>query len=76
MIEWAQMLAGKELVPFESLGTGKWSFDNVWLTDVIETLKLLSVNIIYMDGTAKTIPITDKYWLDQEDLDNFNDIMD
>lgn len=29
-----------------------------------------------MDGTAKTIPITDKYWLDQEDLDNFNDIMD
>lgn len=66
----------KGIGPVESLGTGKWSFDNVWLTDVIETLKLLSVNIIYMDGTAKTIPITDKYWLDQEDLDNFNDIMD
>lgn len=69
-------MSRKGIGPVESLGSGSWSFDNVWLTDIVQTLKLVSVNIIYMDGTKRAVAITDKHWLDQEDLDRLNNLMD
>lgn len=66
----------KGIGPVESSGTGSWSFDNVWLTDIVQTLKLISVNIIYMDGTTKIITITDNHWLDEEDLDHLDRLLE
>ncbi|WP_426473471.1 hypothetical protein [Chryseobacterium balustinum] len=54
--------------------TGSWEFETVWLTDIIDSMKLISVNIIYMDGTSKAIQITDNHWLDQDDIDNFDSL--
>ncbi len=69
-------MSRKGIGPIESLASGSWSFDSVWLTDIVQTLKLVSVNIIYMDGSKRAVTITDKHWLDQEDLDRFNNLMD
>ncbi|SUV48495.1 Uncharacterised protein [Bergeyella zoohelcum] len=62
----------KGIGPVEQYDTGSWEFDNVWLTDVVNTLKLFSVNIIYMDGTSKAVKITDDVWLDDDIIDNIN----
>ena len=35
--------------------TGSWSFDNVWFSDVLETVKLLSLVIQFEDGSLKTV---------------------
>ncbi|MGG7437379.1 hypothetical protein ACQ7CU_04790 [Chryseobacterium arthrosphaerae] len=69
-------MSRKGIGPVESLASGAWSFDNVWLTDIVQTLKLVSVNIIYMDGSKRVVTITDKHWLDQEDLDRLNNLLD
>ncbi|MBV8326688.1 hypothetical protein [Chryseobacterium sp.] len=69
-------ISRKGIGPVESLASGTWSFDNVWLTDIVQTLKLVSVNIIYMDGSKRLVTITDKHRIDQEDLDRLNNLMD
>lgn len=58
----------KGIGPVEYMETAKWSFDTVWLTDIIQRLKLTSVNIIYMDGSTRTLPISEKYWMDRNIL--------
>ena len=55
--------------PIKPSGGGSWTFDSVWLTDVVETLELTSVNIQYMDGATKLVKITDAMWLDEDALD-------
>ncbi|MGE6396261.1 hypothetical protein [Chryseobacterium scophthalmum] len=67
-------LSRKGIGPVKSMETGSWEFETVWLTDIIDSMKLISVNIIYMDGTSKAIPITDNHWLDQDDIDNFDSL--
>lgn len=60
--------------PVESFETAKLDFENVWLTDIVERLKLLSVTITYIDGTVKTINITSNHWIDSDllyQLENF-----
>lgn len=66
----------KGIGPVESSATGSWVFDNVWLTDIVQTMKLVSVNIIYMDGTTRVIAITDNHWLDEEDLDHLDRLLE
>lgn len=38
-------LSRKSIGPVNHLATGVWSFHTVWLTDIVQTLKLISVNI-------------------------------
>jgi hypothetical protein len=45
----------KGIGPVARLEVSGWSFDYVWLTDVVETLKLTTIKIQYMDGTFRTI---------------------
>lgn len=60
-------LSRKGIGPVEQFAEGEWNFESVWLTDIIDTLKLVSVNIIYMDGSSKNLPITTNNWvLDDE----------
>jgi hypothetical protein len=34
---------------------GEWKFKSAWFSDIIETLKLKSITIVYEDGSTKTI---------------------
>ncbi len=34
---------------------GEWEFENAWFSDVIETLKLKSITLVYEDGSTKTV---------------------
>jgi hypothetical protein len=34
---------------------GVWDFDNAWYSDVIETLKLKNITLVYEDGTSKLV---------------------
>lgn len=61
-------LSLKGIGPVDSNSISSWTFDSVWYTDVVQTLKLTSVLIQYFDGTSKTIPITEKMWVDEDDL--------
>lgn len=46
----------KGIGPVERYSEGSWSFDDVWLTDVVSTARITKIHIIYMDGTEKTVP--------------------
>lgn len=54
--------------PVESFAKGSWKFDMVWLTDIVEYLKMVSIQIQYMDGKIKTIPFTQSLWIDEDKL--------
>lgn len=71
-----QLISRKGIGPIEQYETGTWSFDTVWLTDIVQTLKLVSVNIIYMNGTSKTIPITSSYFVDSDKLTRYNSLLE
>lgn len=40
--------------PIESMESGEYDFEYVWFTDLVETTKLKSVKVQYMDGTIRT----------------------
>lgn len=42
--------------PIEPDANGEYSFNYVWKTDLVETVKLTNIKIQYMDGTFKTAP--------------------
>lgn len=58
----------KGIGPVESYAYGSWDFDSVWLTDTVEYLNLLSIQIQYMDGKIKTIPYSKNLWIDEDKL--------
>lgn len=45
----------KSVGPIEPEASGSYSFDYVWFTDMVETAKITSLVVQYMDGTTKTI---------------------
>lgn len=53
----------KGIGPTKSLDFGQWSFDYVWLTDIVEYLKLSTIKIQYMDGTFKTVKYSDNLYI-------------
>lgn len=58
----------KGIGPVESYAYGSWDFDSVWLTDTVEYLNLISIQIQYMDGKIKTIPYNKNLWIDENKL--------
>lgn len=66
----------KGIGPIEYLSEGSWEFENVWLTDIVEYLELTSVNIIYIDGTTKTLKITDDLWINEDKLNNLYNLLE
>ncbi|WP_343680051.1 hypothetical protein [Chryseobacterium arthrosphaerae] len=56
----------KGIGPTESNKFGQWSFDYVWLTDIVEYIKLSTIKIQYMDGTFKTIKYTNNLYIGEE----------
>ncbi|WP_430827246.1 energy transducer TonB [Chryseobacterium indologenes] len=53
----------KGIGPTESKEFGQWSFDYVWLTDIVEYIKLSTIKIQYMDGTFKTVKYNDNLFI-------------
>lgn len=53
----------KGIGPVGRLEVSEWSFDYVWFTDVVETLKLTTIKIQYMDGTFRTIKYNDNLYI-------------
>jgi hypothetical protein len=45
----------KSVGPIEPEASGSYSFDYVWFTDMVETAKIISIVVQYMDGTTKTL---------------------
>lgn len=41
--------------PIDSRVSGAYNFEYVWFTDIVETVKLTSIKVQYMDGTEKII---------------------
>jgi len=53
----------KGIGPIEPNNIGEWSFDYVWLTDVVESMKITTIKIQYMDGSFKTIKYNDHIYI-------------
>lgn len=45
----------KSVGPIEPESSGTYNFDYVWFTDIVETAKIISISVQYMDGTIKNI---------------------
>ncbi len=45
----------KGVGPIKTEESGTYSYEYVWFTDLVETAKILSIKIQYMDGSFKTI---------------------
>lgn len=45
----------KGVGPIEKDESGTYEFDYVWFTDMVETFKIISIKVQYMDNTIKTI---------------------
>ena len=43
--------------PIKQYEEAEFEWDYVWFTDIVETVKLVSIKVQYMDGTIKTITI-------------------
>jgi hypothetical protein len=41
--------------PIKQYDEAEYEWDYVWFTDIVETIKLVSIKVQYMDGTIKTI---------------------
>lgn len=67
-------ISRKGIGPVNKNVISSWSFDDVWLTDIVQYLTLISVSIQYMDGTTKTVKITKEIWLDEDKVDMLKDL--
>ena len=45
----------KGVGPIEPEKEGSYSYDYVWMTDLVETAKIISIKVQYMDGSFKTV---------------------
>lgn len=64
----------KGIGPVQKYGVSEWEFDDVWLTDIVETLRLFSVNIQYTNGTSRTIKITKSHWLNEDYISHYKSL--
>jgi hypothetical protein len=57
----------------ESKEQGYWEFENVWFSDILETVKIVSITILYEDGSTKTISDIGPIRYDESTLTPFLD---
>ncbi|WP_407483481.1 energy transducer TonB [Elizabethkingia anophelis] len=55
----------KGIGPIEYQKTGEWSFDYVWLTDVVVMIKIQSIRVQYMDNTVRVIKYNPNMYVDE-----------
>lgn len=52
--------------PIEPDAGGKYSFEYVWFTDIVDNAKITSIKVQYIDGTIKTITAANSVQLDYD----------
>lgn len=60
----------KAIGPVKPYNFGQWSFDYVWLTNIVETIKITTIKVQYMDLTTKIINYSDKIYIGEDAYDN------
>lgn len=66
----------KGIGPVESEAISTWYFDNIWLTDIIEYLRISTIKIQYMDGSVKSLKYNDDMYIGTAAYDEFNKASD
>lgn len=59
--------------PVEPGGTGSWSKDYMWMTDVVESYRLAEIRLEYTDGTSKTLKDVEKLFLSRADYETLSE---
>ena len=63
----SSIITKKAVGPIAKEETGTYEFEYVWFTDIVETAKIASIKVLYMDGTVaniknpKLITLSEKY---------------
>nr|WP_315026002.1 hypothetical protein [uncultured Chryseobacterium sp.] len=60
----------KAIGPIESKSVGKWTFDYVWMTDIVKEIKISTIKIQYMDGTYRTVKYSDQMYIGYSAYEN------
>lgn len=60
----------KAIGPVEPQGIADWSFEYIWLTNIVETLKLTTIKIQYMDNTFRTVKYNDEMYIGNSAFEN------
>lgn len=66
----------KGIGPLESEAISTWSFDNIWLTDNIQYLRISTIKIQYMDRSVKTLKYNDDMYIGTDAYNEFNKASD
>jgi hypothetical protein len=53
----------------ESMGSGKWTFEDIWYSDVIDHVRITSIKLTFEDGTIKTISDVSKIRCDNDNYE-------
>ena len=56
----------KGIGPIEPDTFGSYSQEYAWMTDVVQSFKITSLKVQYMDGTTKTIKAPNKVWMNDK----------
>jgi hypothetical protein len=64
----------KSVGPIAPNETGLYQFNYVWFTDIVETAKIVSIRIQYMDGTEKNVYNADKITMSDEFYNTFSQL--
>jgi hypothetical protein len=64
----------KGIGPIKPKTSASYTFEYVWLNDLVETAKISSIKIQYMDGSIKLISTPNKIILSSEELSNISEI--
>lgn len=59
----------KGIGPVEPDSSAGYSYEYTWFTDLVETYKIVSIKVQYMDGSSTTVNDPKKAWLDRQSYD-------
>lgn len=60
----------KGIGPVESNGIAEWDFQYLWYTNIVETLRITTIKIQYMDNTVKTLKYNEGMYIGNEAYEN------
>lgn len=69
----SSLLTRKAIGPIEKEGSGSYEFSYVWMTDIVEKVKIVSIRVQYMDGTEKIISLPSSIMLTEKQRKLLND---
>lgn len=56
--------------PIKPMEFGSYEWDYIWFTDIVQTIKIISIKVQYMDGSIKIINDINKIVINEEDKES------